>query len=383
MGFIPEELIAEVLAYLNVKTILRLKCVSKSWNTLISNPTLVKKHLNKSSQNPHITLKYRNNNGGLSLVFFPVSRLLENPSISNCTLHQLESGFQVVGSCNGLICLVSNHYYATHHQYRCSFWNPSTRTYQDLVVLNDYVNPRSSKFNFMFGYDDSTRTYKVVAYHIEGEDNIASGESEVKVLSVGDGDNCWRNIQSFPVIPLGWRHNQYTHANHLSGTINWLAINNYFYSFYKYSSITQVEQFVIVSLDLSTETYKQYLLPQGFDEVPFVQPYLSVLMGCLCFSHDSRNTEFVLWQMKEYGVQESWTRLFKISKQNLLMHFPAYAFELFCLYINGDTVIFANRFSSKAVKYNLRDQRGETININTIHRFPQAMNYVESLVSVP
>jgi F-box interacting protein len=220
---------------------------------------------------------------------------------------------------------------------------------------------------FTFGYDDSTRTYKVVAYHVKGEKkNKASGDSEVKVFSVGDGDNCWRNIQSFPVIPLDWHYEHYTRAKHLNGTINWLAINKYFYSSYVYSYITHVEQFVIVSLDLSTETYKQLLLPQGFDKVPFVQPNLNVLKGCLCFSHDSNKTEeFVLWQMKEYGVQESWTRLFKIRNQNLRMHCSAYIFELVCLYINGYTVILANKYSDNGIIYNLRDQRGKTIKITS------------------
>jgi hypothetical protein len=40
---------------------------------------------------------------------------------------------------------------------------------------------------FTFGYDDSTSTYKVVTYRIEVEEENKS---------VGDGYNCWRNIQS-------------------------------------------------------------------------------------------------------------------------------------------------------------------------------------------
>jgi hypothetical protein len=240
MGFIPEELTAEILTYLDVKTIARLKCVNKSWNALISNPTFVEKHLNKSSQNPHLTVLYKYDKD-YSLVPIPVRRLLENPSITiqKDTSHNLEFWYEVTGSCNGLICLVSDHVYARQHHYRCSFWNPSTgKTYQDLVVLRhdlprdyvnrprDYFNPHSCcRFMFTFGYDDSTRTYKVVAYHVKGEKkNKASGDSEVKVFSVGDGDNCWRNIQSFPVIPLDWHYNPYTRANHLNGTINWLSL---------------------------------------------------------------------------------------------------------------------------------------------------------------
>jgi hypothetical protein len=67
-------------------------------------------------------------------------------------------------------------------------------------------------------------------------------------------------------------------------------------------------------------------------------------MDCLCFSHNSNKTEFLLWQMKEYGVQESWNQLFKISLQYLQMHLPMHddGFQLAC--VNGDRVIFADKF---------------------------------------
>jgi hypothetical protein len=47
------------------------------------------------------------------------------------------------------------------------------------------------------------------------------------------------------------------------------------------------------------------LLPSGFDQVPLFEPNLQVLMDRLCFSHDFNKTEFVIWQMKDFGVQDS------------------------------------------------------------------------------
>ncbi|PNX75445.1 F-box protein, partial [Trifolium pratense] len=76
---------------------------------------------------------------------------------------------------------------------------------------------------------------------------------------------------------------------YLSGTLNWLAIHNYD-SAYDFKDIT-VEQFVIVSLDLGTETYNQYKFPRGFDG------------------------------MMEFGVEESWTQFLKISFQNLQLDY--------------------------------------------------------------
>ncbi|RHN46588.1 hypothetical protein MtrunA17_Chr7g0243831 [Medicago truncatula] len=150
------------------------------------------------------------------------------------------------------------------------------------------------------------KTYKVVAFHVD-ENNPASGKSEVKVFSLGV--NCWRNIQSFPVVPLillDFRHIWLNDGMYLGGTINWLAVRKDFHSLYEYRDSTHVEQFVILSLDLSTKTYKQLLLPQGFDE------------------------------MKEYGFHESWSQLFKISYQNLQDCCVKDYYQTVCLYKNGD-----------------------------------------------
>lgn len=104
-------------------------------------------------------------------------------------------------------------------------------------------------------------------------------------------------------------------------------------------------------------------------------------MESLCFSHDFKKSEFLLWQMTEYGVQESWTRLFKISYQSLQF---GDAFQMVCIYKNGDTVIIANQFGQSAMIYNLSDKIVEYIRITSyIEWFYHANDYVESLVSVP
>jgi F-box interacting protein len=365
MVFLPEELLAEILLFFNVKTIMQLKCLSKSWLAFISDSNFVEKHLKKSSQNPHLTLLWGYSD--FNVVPYPVYRILKKPSINLCDSPEIPSinHRKFVGSCNGLLCL----------SYLDEFclWNPATRKISTkLGLLPNYIYnyPDLGYFNFTFGYDASTRVYKVIAFRaneIEG-----SLKSEVKVFSVGD--NSWRNIESFPVVPFNWLDHIYhrlrlTDGVHFNGTVNWLA-----------------EDMSIISLYLSTETYKQFLLPPGFDTVPFSQPVLRVLMDCLCFSYDSMKTEFVLWQMKQYGVHESWTQLFKISYQNLQMHNIDGSFQLACLYVNGDMVIFANKSKkhrNQAFIYNLKDKTAERIKCeNKIRWFNDAKDYVESLVSV-
>ena len=88
--------------------------------------------------------------------------------------------------------------------------------------------------------------------------------------------------------------------------------------------------------------------------------------------------------MKEFGVQESWTPLFKISYQNIQRDynindlcrclFPLYLLE------KNDTLLLTrnNFFSRRPILYNLRDNRAKRINIPW---WCNGQNYVESLIS--
>jgi hypothetical protein len=130
------------------------------------------------------------------------------------------------------------------------------------------------------------------------------------------GNNVWRDIESFPFNPLyldNSEHQSFAPVGvYLSDTLNWLAIHNDF--LYDNSKSITVESYVIVSLNLGTETYRQYMLPRLFDEVLSKQePYIGVCGGCLCFSYSYNKTYFSMWQMKKFGVEESWTQFLKIS----------------------------------------------------------------------
>jgi len=187
-------------------------------------------------------------------------------------------------------------------------------------------------------------------------------------------------LTNFPLIPLS---SPFNNGVYLRGTIYWLAIQNYFYPFYDHKSITHVDQFKIVSFDLSTETYMQFWLPFGLDEIPCFQPTRQVLLDRLCFSHDSKQTEFVIWQMKEFGFQESWSQLFRVDYFNLDIHnLPVRRGNPLllplCLYENGDTLMLAYRGDDQAVIYNKRENKVKKIRISgKLCRF----SYVENLTS--
>ncbi|AES87358.1 F-box protein interaction domain protein [Medicago truncatula] len=252
----PDELIVEIISHLPVKTLIRFRCLNKSFNTLISDPNFVKIHLKKSERNQHLAVfSYRNPyNKTNHLLTFPVSSLHGNSSI---TIHydpcyQLNHGdgsWVVVGSCNGLLCLLDRK--ASPARQRLCLWNPATRT------KSEFVLPQTSYSTFFLGYYYLTETYKVVAFRVMLDMDNGNARGTGKVLSIGNSS--WRDIQCLQ-LPLYW-FGPYNNGSYvyLNGTINWLALQKYLdeYSpFFNDGRIT-VDEIVIVSLDLSTESHTQ------------------------------------------------------------------------------------------------------------------------------
>jgi F-box interacting protein len=176
---------------------------------------------------------------------------------------------RLAGSCNGLICLIGEDLVTStaeceEFEYWFRLWNPATRAISEKIGC--FIDNRG--FGFNFGCDNSTGNFKLVASRYIPNDQL---KSDVRVFSFNE--NVWRNIQGFPVFPLNFSsYEPFAFADDgvfFNGSLNWLAIrtNHVPYIRYHQPYDLTVEQFVIVSLDLGTETYNMYRLPQGFDEV--------------------------------------------------------------------------------------------------------------------
>ena len=59
IAFLPTELIVEIISRLPMKYLLQLRCISKFYKTLISNPYFVQMHLEKSARNPCLALMWQ------------------------------------------------------------------------------------------------------------------------------------------------------------------------------------------------------------------------------------------------------------------------------------------------------------------------------------
>ncbi|XP_058761576.1 F-box/kelch-repeat protein At3g23880-like [Vicia villosa] len=339
-----------------------------------------------------------------SVVPFPLNNLLLNPSLTINILphHRLryKSCFRVIGSINGLLCLFNSRIIREGEWHRNTYfrlWNPATKTISQKLgsITHPYDQPfgpgedLSNYFRFAFGYDKSTDTYKVVAFC----------PKEVKIFSFRD--NVWKNIQHFPITPLYYVHmvcrrkQRVNEGVYLNGSLNWLAILNCEYFTKEYLIFPgidpfvypKVDQFVIISLDLCTETYRQLLPPSGFVEVSSILPTISVLRDCLCFSSHIKTTHFAIWMMMEFGVQQSWTQFLNINCMDLQIDhdYPRYGYEYLvhplCLSENDGTIILASSHDEQALLYNWRDNSVEKTRITNHVLWMFSLNYIETLVS--
>jgi len=375
---LADELIVEVISFLDVKSLMRFKCVSKSWNLLISDPFFVKKHLLKSSRKPYLTLLSSSYSKIALLNPFPISRLFENSSVNlvdhnpNCQLIDCRDQHDIIGSCNGLICFHGS--VQDTAEIYLYLWNPAMRTFSEKSMPFWYFDSDSLS-EFSFGYDSLTDKYKVVDFH----------HSRVRVFTFGD--NVWKNIQSFPTHPYICTYNCVNCGVYLNNSLNWLSLLNGVCSSFYYWKDISIDQFVIISLDLGMETYTQIPFPWGFDEVPPAAPIVCVLMDSLCFSHYSRENNFIIWQMKKFGFQESWTKLLKFNYVSIFGSLlPSFNFQvdhLWPLHLSedGDTLILANT-DGQLIHYNMIDNRiADKSLITNYTDWFFVDNYVESLVS--
>nr|KYP50164.1 F-box/kelch-repeat protein At3g06240 family [Cajanus cajan] len=219
------------------------------------------------------------------------------------------------------------------------------------IVLFDYeyLNVRSY-LKFGFGFDDLSDTYKVVMFHL----NVQSIKTETRVLTLGDSS--WKKTLNCPLFPMPGK----LVGQLVSGNLNWLALSNTFNGpyVYEWDGVT-IDDLVILSYDLKNDTYRSLLMPHGLVEVLAREPYLGVLKGCLCLFLDCyEDTHFVVWLMREFGIENSWTKILDVSYDELIR--IGLKFMPLLMSENEDILLLATERDSQFVFYNLRDNRNRS-----------------------
>ncbi|XP_022734823.1 F-box protein CPR30-like [Durio zibethinus] len=361
---LPEDIIANILSRLPVKYLIQLKCVSKPWLSLISDPQFAKLHLAQSKN----SISQR-----VLLITEPLesaaceasvddlddeSKLiveLEYPAAMKKTpdSDELVDGWlHLGGSCDGLICVVFEHE-------RIFLWNPTIREALELTKLGPF-DPKGT-FSYGLGYNCSTDDYKVVRV-ARPSTAVASNESEVEVLELKT--NIWRRIQGLQSgIEIEGQ------GIFLHGALHWLASRQ----------TGPKKSYVTVAFHMVEEKFYELVpIPETIKESKHDLLVLGISGDCLCL-FDGCGYETVLdaWLLKEYGVKSSWTRLFSVHRETL--HGHKYWENALCYTKTGKVVIDYD--GRELVWYDPKEKTSKTFTPRNDWDWFQPAVYIESLVS--
>ncbi|KAL6505498.1 hypothetical protein OROHE_022901 [Orobanche hederae] len=279
--YLPQEIIEEILSRLPVKSLLRFRCVSKSWLCLFGSTQFVKTHLQNLARNTsfsHHKVIFSVRDGGLKQ--YSLQSLLNdgpNPIPTGlCSNGVVETGDHIVGCCNGLVCIVKE------GGKRVLLWNPSTRISKE-VPHHDHDD--HSIHTCAFGWDEWSGAYKVIVVL------CSVGEQERLYKVYSSRTNSWKNVDGLEFC---------SHPGQFAnGKLHLFGLN--------------VE---IVTFDLKTDVFGTMELPDKPDDWHNHSAAMGVLGGCLslCYVYakdlDGHHKQRLdLWVMKKH---ESWVKVMAV-----------------------------------------------------------------------
>ena len=286
----PDDVVYDILTRVPVKSVIRFRCVSKSCNSIITNPIFITTHLDRAKSLSH----NKNNNGYLLYIPRATNSSLRNElcidvcnsdhTVSHVSRFQIPfSLVRIFGFCNGIICLYSS---LNHMIY---LWNPSIKKFKICA------GTRRPAVTGGLAYHSQNNDFKILRIH---RSNRRLFEAEVYTLST----DSWRKV----VISV----------DSFSGSIHRISeLPCLFFNGALHTIACSRDHKFILSFDVNDEIFQPIMLPQNYNhtDINFFES-LAVFKGLLAllvYSNDPYEMDIgicYIWVMREYGVVESWTR---------------------------------------------------------------------------
>ena len=209
----------------------------------------------------------------------------------------------MVGSCNGLVCLAQRGKHSTASD-AIYLWNPSIRKFKRLP--DSCSNGQDFGFSIGFVYLSKTNDYKVVK--LWGTPVVA----EVYTLS----SDSWRKVEislRSKVVVSGIEPSPLF----FSGALHWFA-------YHSEGEVEFQDPTMILSFDVDNEKFGEMALPDGDAVGLFVfKGNLAVFSCGYPENNDGLHSDAhcLIWVMRDYGVDESWNKLFPIRFENTCIFF--------------------------------------------------------------
>ncbi|PNX96451.1 F-box protein [Trifolium pratense] len=208
---------------------------------------------------------------------------------------------RVLGSAiNGILCIYDD--YGTFPK-TTVLWNPATEEIIEIPIGHAEIKPEFTTLVFPhgFGYDDVGDDYKIIQHvdYIMANENPLEDLEDVMIPDpfweiYSLKSNSWRKID-FDMPIISWIFNSIVYFD---GVCHWLGETN-----------------MVVSFQLCNEVY--FITPCPFEEDTHDKEFevnLTVLNESVAIITNCNNTTFFqVFILGEFGVEESWIRLFDVE----------------------------------------------------------------------
>ncbi|KAK1376014.1 hypothetical protein POM88_032207 [Heracleum sosnowskyi] len=276
MDTLTEDLfVVEILSRLPIKTLYSVRCVCNQWRSLykfnISDPKFVKLHKLRNPDNNHdsfIAHRFRSQCHKLSVINTnfcnrdPVNLTLPFPTSTK------SNGFDVVGSCNGVLCL--SYVRKKKPRNRLFLWNPATGQLKDIPNYKIGIKLDNCDVSVGFGFDHASSDYKVVRIVRYQSKGFPSDVTRVEVYSLKK--NAWKEIDvdlKFTVVAESF-------CECVKGVFYWLTYDDYVPGLVSFN--VQSEKFSPVSLPNDIGWLRKiFNLEESLAIVKFHSPKTSIL----------------------------------------------------------------------------------------------------------
>ncbi|XP_047953518.1 F-box protein At3g07870-like [Salvia hispanica] len=363
---LPSEITTDVLSRLPLRSIALSKCVCKPWLNLLDFDDF------KFKTPPALALLQQTNSTRCSIFEFEdKDEFVEEKShdlhyipLTHFEIRDENSEILVGMAANGLLLIHSQGGFPQIPLFIC---NPITHQYIELWCPEEYILDDDDvhiMLSYGFGMSKISGQYKVLCKYID-----ASSDSYRHVYTLGTGT--WRLVEAGAVSGFGTCLPGYFGFN---GILHWVGGED-----------DLAHTLWVCCFDLENECYDIFSPPPP----PPVDGHgrqtreLSTLMDCLCYSYTWED-DIVIWLMKEYQVEESWTNLHKISRNgfdldwDFASDWKYMGVKPIRLFKDGDVLMLLDQ--KKLIYYS---NKTKTIQQVGMLNDATAQNYVSAMIFTP
>ncbi|KAL6195226.1 hypothetical protein ACLB2K_030846 [Fragaria x ananassa] len=344
--YLPQEVISEIFLRLPIKSLVICTSVGKSWGFIIKGLSFIQAHLSHriSFNDLHdthllllhgVSLRSYRSGFGLEDSFYGLKREVYSLHYDNLAFTEyckiafhipIADGkmsnecFRVVGIYNGLVFLADD---ISCSGYKFIIWNPFIRK---LVTLT-FETLGSYNACHGFAFDAITNDYKAVRISKFGFVGDTANYTFVEVYSLASGS--WSDPKLVDIDPH-CAINRCSPQAFVNVALHWDAHR----------------------LSLTSILYRYFIL--AFDVSPDTKPLAMFITN----PDVKEDLHLDIWVMKEYGVQESWTKLITLRPQGPSQSLP----KALCFRKSGDVVLVI--YHGPQQHYRRKEKRIELVSLD-------------------